>query len=74
MPLDKLTLHAQLAVLADNAKALDTAIVQKTKAIQEASIDLEHTRGARAYHDMVVTQVNNQLAELARQESATPAS
>lgn len=72
MALDKLTLHAQLALLAQNAAALDAAIVQKTKTLQDAAVDLEHTRGARGYHDLLVQQVNNQLIEIVRQENATP--
>ena len=70
MPLDKLTLHAQLALLAQNAKSLDDAIALKAKTLQDVATDLEHTRGARAYHNMLVEQVNNQLAEVARQEAA----
>lgn len=68
MPLDKLTLHAQLALLAQNASGLDAAIAQKAKVMEDAAIDLHHTRGARAYNDLLVTQVNNQLAEVERQE------
>ncbi len=75
MSLDKLTLQAQLALLAQNAKSLDEAVAAKAKAIHDATVDLEHTRGARAYHDLLVQQVHNQLAEADRAEKAalTPA-
>jgi hypothetical protein len=71
MSLDKLTINAQLALLAQNAKSLDEAIAVKTKAIHEATVDLERTRGARAYHDLLVQQVNNQIAEIDRAAQAT---
>ncbi len=75
MSLDKLTLHAQLAILAQNAKSLDEAIAARVKAIQDAATDLEHTRGARAYNDLLVQQINAQIAEVERAEKAavTPA-
>ena len=70
MPLDKLTLHAQLAVYEQNAASLDAAIAQKTKTLQDVATDLEHTRGARAYHNLLVQQLQNQLAEVERAEKA----
>lgn len=71
MPLDKLTLHSQLALYEQNAASLDSAIAQKTKTLQDASIDLERTRGARGYHDLIVQQLHNALAEIERTEKAT---
>ncbi len=73
MPLDKLTLHAQLALLAQNATALDNAIAEKTRTLQQVATDLEHTRGARQYHELLVQQINNQLVELDRVEKAAVA-
>ncbi len=69
MSLDKLTLHAELALLAQNATALDNAIAQRVKTIAELTEDLTRTRGARAYHDMVVQQIQNALAETERAET-----
>ncbi len=75
MSLDKLTLHAQLAVLESNRVSLDNAIAEKIKHLENATIDLHETRGARRYHDLMVQQINNALAQIAREEqSATPAS
>jgi hypothetical protein len=69
MPLDKLTLHAELVLLAKNAESLDKAIRDKEDAIRVALTDLEQTRGARHYHDMVVQQIQQSLAEA---EKAAP--
>ncbi len=68
--LDKLTLHAQLAMLDANRATLDAAIADKTKAIDQMVIDLHQTRGARQYNDLLVAQMNNMLAEVERAEKA----
>ncbi len=68
--LDKLTLHAQLALLDTNRATLDAAIAEKTKAIDQMVIDLHQTRGARSYNDLLVQQTNNMLAEVERAEKA----
>ncbi len=70
MPLDKSTLQAQLALLVQNGIAIDTAITDKTKMLQDLTVDLERTRGARQYHDLVVQQFKNMLADVERAEAA----
>ncbi len=70
MSLDKLTLHAALALLAKNASDIDTTIAQKTTALQQLTVELERIHGARQYHDMVVQQITNAIAEVEREEKA----
>lgn len=72
MLLDKLTLHAQLALLEQNAKSLDEAIAAKLQHLQEAATDLEQTRGARGYHGLLVQQIQGQITEIERAEKASP--
>ena len=71
MTLDIETLKAQLTVLAKNAETLDIAIREKSTALQEMAAELERTKGARHYHDMVVRQMQNSLAEAEKAKSVT---
>ncbi len=75
MLLDKSTLQAELALLAQNATALDNAIIQKTKTVEDLTVDLERARGARQYHDLVAQQIQNALNEVlaAEKPSVAPA-
>lgn len=70
MNLDKTTLHALLATFTQNATTLDAAIVEKTNALRNLSLDLERTQGARQYHDMVVQQIQFSLTQIERDEKA----
>ncbi len=70
MPLDKLTLHAQLTTLAQNASTLDAAILEKANNLKNVSLDLERTQGARHYHDMVVQQIHLALKQIEAEEKA----
>ena len=70
MSLDKLTLHAQLAVLAQNATVLDQSITDCNTQLQTVAVELERRRGARNYHDMLVAQIKAQLAQVEAEEKA----
>ncbi len=77
--LDKLTLHAQMAVLNKNAEGLDQSINEKTNMVKSMGIqmdalklELERLNGARHYHNLLVEQVNLMIAE-ANSPAAAPA-
>lgn len=72
MALDKPTLLAQLATLEKNAQALDAAIQERTNALNQLATDLERSRGARAYHDLLVQQVKMAIEQIDKE--AAPAS
>lgn len=74
MALDKLTLYAQMAVLEQNGISIETAIADKTRALQDMTVDLQRTHGAKDYHALLVQQLKAIIAETERAEqaSATP--
>ncbi len=63
MPLDKLTLHAQMALLNHNGKALNESLAEKTRTVQQINTDIEQTKGAMAYHNLLVQQLQNAITE-----------
>lgn len=70
MLLDKLTLNAQLALLAKNALSLDESIKDKMKALHDTSVELERLRGARQYSDALSQQIQQAIENVDREEKA----
>lgn len=78
MSLDKLTLHAQLALLDKNSNDLQTSANAKSqeiqdlhRKIQELNLQLEHHRGALSYNQILVQQIQKLISELDQTVSTT---
>lgn len=81
MPLDIPTLQHQLSVLAANLVSLDATFKQReqemaqlTQKQAELSAEIVRLNGARAYHNMVVEQINLDLKTATAAVATTTAS
>ncbi len=69
----KLTLNAQLALLAKNALSLDESIKDKMKTLHDTTVELERLRGARQYSDALYQQVQQAIEAVTREEKLVEA-
>lgn len=64
MSLDKLTLHHQLAIMANSLTSLDATLKQRIEEHKLLGEEIARLHGARSYHTMIVDQVNATLAAI----------